>query len=77
MARPAQDDDEPDPRYNSIDAFDEWFDRNVRSLQEIELAGEDFMTVVREWCVQNNHDYREDDGVYNMNIQPAGKSTPS
>eukprot|EP01044_Picomonas_judraskeda_P002446 COSAG03_NODE_177_length_11096_cov_1567.562062_6_plen_94_part_00 len=56
-----------DPRYNSHEAFAEWFDRNIRSLEDVESAGEDWTEGLMEWCEFNNHEYRED-GVYNMNI---------
>ena len=68
----AEDEDERlDPRYNSHEAFAEWFDGEVRSLDDVEGAGENFDTVMEEWCRNNNHEIR-DDGVYNMNILEAG-----
>jgi hypothetical protein len=67
----AEDEDEPDPRYNSHEAFAEWFNGEVRSLDDVEGAGENFDTVMEEWCRNNNHEIR-DDGVYNMNIPEAG-----
>ena len=58
---------EPDPRYNNREAFGEWFNEEVRSLDDVEEEGEHFDTVMEEWCCNNNHEIRED-GVYNMNI---------
>jgi hypothetical protein len=70
----AEDEDERlDPRYNSHEAFAEWFDGEVRSLDDVEGAGENFDTVMEEWCRNNNHEIR-DDGVYNMNIPTPGWS---
>ena len=56
-----------DERRNSFEAFGEWFNKEVRSLEDIERNGEDFDEVITEWCKNNNHQIRED-GIYNMNI---------
>ena len=63
-----EDEDEYDERRNSFEAFNEWFNKEVRSLEDIEKNDEDFNEVVREWCNNNNHEIRED-GIYNMNIK--------
>jgi hypothetical protein len=57
-----------DPRYNSHEAFAEWFNENVEALEDIEARGDDFEEVMQQWCDKNNHEYRED-GVYNMNTK--------
>ena len=56
-----------DERRNSFEAFGEWFNKEVRFLEDIERNGEDFDEVITEWCKNNNHQIRED-GIYNMNI---------
>ena len=59
-------------RRNTHEAFSEWFNKNIRSLNDIEAAGEDLLVVEAAWCAANNHEIRAD-GVYNMNIQPSKK----
>ena len=59
-------------RKNSHEAFAGWFNENIRSLDDIEAAGEDLLVVSAAWCAANNHEIRAD-GVYNMNIQPSKK----
>jgi hypothetical protein len=73
-------DDQRNPQYSSHEAFAFWFDSEVRSLEDIETAGEDFDEVMIAWCAVNNHEYRAD-GVYNMNIhlhatEPAPAPAP-
>ena len=57
-----------DERRNSFEAFGEWFNEEVRSLEDIERNEEDYDEVIAEWCKNNNHQIRED-GIYNMNIE--------
>jgi hypothetical protein len=66
-----EEEEDYDPRRNSFEAFGEWFNKEVRSLDDIEKNDEDFDDVVREWCNNNNHEIRED-GIYNMNISILG-----
>ena len=63
-----EEDEDYDERRNSFEAFNEWFNKEVRSLEDIERNDEDWNEVVREWCNNNNHEIRED-GIYNMNIK--------
>jgi hypothetical protein len=56
--------------FNSMEAFGEWFDENIKSLEECEAEGVDIEYVMKEWCCKNNHDYNDYDdsrriGVYN------------
>ena len=60
--------DDEDPRLNSFEAFAEWFDENVESLEDIEEDGRDFDEVMMEWCEANNHEWIEI-GVLNHNIK--------
>ena len=61
-------DDEEDERYNSFEAFEEWFNDEVYAYDDAEKEGKDWDEVMQEWCSKNNHEIRED-GVYNMNIK--------
>ena len=63
-----EEEEDYDERRNSFEAFNEWFNKEVRSLEDIERNDEDWNEVVREWCNNNNHEIRED-GIYNMNIK--------
>ena len=56
-----------DPRYQSRTAFYQWFHKYVRSINSITDNGKDLTDVAKEWCENNDHEWRED-GVYNMNI---------
>ena len=60
--------DDEDPRLNSWEAFADWFDEYVESLEDIEEDGRDFMEVMMEWCEANNHECLEI-GVLNHNIK--------
>lgn len=59
--------------FNSMEAFAEWFDENIKSLEECESEGVDIECEMKKWCENNNHDYNDYDdsrriGVYNNNI---------
>ena len=60
--------DDEDPRLNSWEAFADWFDEYVESLEDIEEDGRDFMEVMMEWCEANNHECLEI-GILNHNIK--------
>ena len=45
--------DDEDPRLNSFEAFAEWFDENVESLEDIEKDERDFDDVMMAWCDAN------------------------
>lgn len=56
--------------FNSMEAFAEWFDENIKSLEECETEGVDIEYEMKKWCEKNNHDYNDYDdsrriGVYN------------
>ena len=58
--------------FNSMEAFAEWFDENIKSLEECESEGVDIECEMKKWCENNNHDYNDYDdsrriGVYNNN----------
>ena len=62
-----EDDENSSNNYNSHDAFIEWFDENIETIEDIEERGDSYLDVIITWCINNNHEYR-DNGVYNMNI---------
>lgn len=53
--------------YNSIEAFDIWFNENVMDYEETAHNGLDWVEEQRSWCEENNHIFKEH-GVYNMNV---------
>ena len=54
----------------SWEAFADWFDEYVESLEDIEEDGRDFMEVMMEWCEANNHEWSITyEGVFNHNIK--------
>ena len=60
-----------DPRFNSFDAFAEWFDDTCISCSDNE--DDDYECIMKTWCINNNHDWNDYDksrpaGVYNNNI---------
>ena len=60
--------------FNSMEAFGEWFDENIKSLEECEAEGVDIECEMKKWCENNNHDYNDYDdtrriGVYNKNVK--------
>ena len=62
--------DDDDPRFNSFEAFAEWFDEYVESLEDIEEDGRDFDEVMIKWCEANNHEWSITyEGVFNHNIK--------
>jgi len=56
-----------DPRYHSRTEFYQWFHKYVRSIVTLENEGKDLAETAKEWCDNNEHEWRED-GVYDMNI---------
>ena len=57
-------------------AFSEWFDSTIRSFEDIEADDEDVEEIMKKWCEDNNHEWR-DDGVYNMNIRVPPAPAPA
>ena len=60
--------------FNSMEAFGEWFDENIKSLEDCEAEGVDIECEMKKWCENNNHDYNDYDdtrsiGVYNNNVK--------
>jgi len=60
--------------FNSMEAFAEWFDENIKSLEDCEAEGVDIEYEMKKWCEKNNHDYNDYDdsrriGVYNKEIK--------
>jgi hypothetical protein len=62
-----------------MEAFGEWFDENVKSLEMCEEEGVDIEYEMKKWCRNNNHDYNDYDdtrrlGVYNNIIDEKEKN---
>lgn len=54
-------------KISSHEAFAEWFDENIKSVEDCENEELDFDEVMQEWCKSNNHEWT-DEGVMNNNI---------
>ena len=54
------------PKFNSHEAFAEWFNDDVLTLVGMDWTEAE--EVMKLWCSKNNHRY-EEDGVYNDNIR--------
>jgi len=48
-------------------AFAEWFDKNIKSVEDCEKEGLCFVDVMKEWCKENNHEWTSQ-GVINGNV---------
>ena len=54
-------------KISSHEAFAEWFDENIKSLEDCDNEELDFVEVIQEWCKDNNHEWTGE-GVLNNNI---------